>query len=318
MRIRRLVAVIGLTLALATPALAQLTQAAQAKKGGGGKPKDEKVWVARMMINDLYTFGGVATRLLSDMMWRTGDDDNDDGVLDLVAGPPSAVYQDRLLPEGAVTPFYPDPCVSTGLVERDGWVNVDLERGQGASFKNCVLLDDPLGARTLHLKFEKDSCECNTFKYLAESAATNPWREPYGTGYFEDDDYCTVTPAAGGILTVREQQLTGNPRITSHPFAQIKKKGVVQPATHTNMVIAFNVDQPEKDDIDSPSLYSVRSLSHDLPITPDPNDPDTRTVSASTQLFELNVTGSNFPVCSGFELPLQVTFKRFDIATSQQ
>ncbi len=137
-----------------------------------------------------------------------------------------------------------------------------------------------------------------------------------GTGFAQDTNACRITPAAGPILTGHESQLTGNPRITGHPFAQSKKKGQTVGATSTRINIPFIVDQ-QSPGVPIP-VYNIRSVNKDVTIEWDGGFPsDTVTVTADQQDFQLVEFSGNEPVCSGsFKLPLQITFKRFEISRS--
>jgi hypothetical protein len=215
-----------------------------------------------------------------------------------------------------------------------GSVNADLDRGAGDAFRNCALFEDEGAqpflddARTFTLVIDKDpvenpggACVCQTFGFLAGSPEANGWPagSEWGTHFEDSGSSCAITPAAGPILTSHDSWLTGNPRLTGHPFAEKKVKGKAQNAASTRINMPFTVDQPWPGDPDQLTRYNIRSVEEDVAIETVGSFPhDTVTIVADDQAFQLVEFSGNEPVCPGtFTLPMKITVTRYEIDSSQ-
>lgn len=328
MKIKWTVAIVAAAMLLSA-AVGMATEQGQGK--GGGK-KDDITYIGQMTIHDQASG---AAGLHSDMRTRLDGvppmplpDGDGDGFADLsLIIAPDAVYQDRRLsfPASGYSGA-PDPCVEIEVASGGpsaGALNADLDRGAGDAFRNCAIFEEsgtqPFAddARTYSVVIDKadpgGTCVCQNFSFLGDDPEDYGWPvgSQWGTGFEDSGDFCTITPAAGPILTSRALQLTGNPRINGRVFAQSKVRGQVEPATETRLNIVLNADQPFADDPDQLSSYNFRSVNEDLGVAI--IDADTREVTASTQDFRLVEFSGNDPVCPGtITIPLQITFKRFE------
>ena len=336
----------GLMLAITTPAMAQ------GKNGGGGgkPPKDQDpptVSVAQLTLVDSFLMLGLEG-LFSDGQLRTSIDSDFDTFGDLAVPPPfpaEVIYQDRrisLAQSGAA----PDPCSGFSIVtsrSNAGRVWADLDRGEGrasdppdsSSFRDCTIFEDltlpPIvptetqrflnDARTITVVFDKTEsggqCACTAFSFLAD---VNGAPEimitgfPANTMFVQDLSTCSLTLAKGRIETDSlVPPRTSNPRIIAYPFKELKGKNA-GPATETTFSILFVVDKAP-DGVSN--HWAIHSQEEDIAIAVD--DPNTRTIRSTPnqQLFNLqhvNVdTGGDDPTCSGFTMPFQIKYKRFEV-----
>ncbi len=352
-----LVTTVLIVAALAIPqagaVASQQAVAAAAKKGK--PPKDpEPVFAIQMAISD--PTGG--NQLKGDGLDRQDPsmDADGDGFGDLTGAFPGLdiFYQDhRIDLDGP----YADPCVGSRHGTDDGFVQVDLDRGNvdvgGFLGKNCnvaldyttdppsLFADDPTtteldeaDGRTFTLEFVSGGpldpnnldlndpvhCVCHQFRYLADDDPDEEiWGAgaQWGTGFKWTSNGCSVTLSTAGVVTDDDaSRHTANAIFSGLPFkTAAKKKGKPGPTSGgltTDLDISFRADRRVPGDLRN---YIVESQQEDLPIT---GADDIRTITATDQLFDLWLRGApgNSPACSGFKLPLQIKFQRFDVTPS--
>ena len=314
----------ALCLALALPNEDLFAKKGDKGKGGGGGNKEQTVVVAQLTLRD-----DPGNRVLSDGKVRLDPavtDTDGDGFGELIEpnNPPllDVTYQDHRI-SFEQSGFYPDPCSGFPIVTggpNTGRVFADLDRGAGDASTDCTIFEDSdvdpsqkflNDARTITLVFDNtDPCACDEFSFLNEPVLGGVAAK---TTFVHNGDSCSLTLANGPIATDSDSPRTSNPRIIAFPFAEVKgKKGAPPtPAMSTSVHINFVVDRAVAGEANQ---WGVWSHEEDIDVTLAGSD--TRDVMSTSQSFDLihfGVDSPEAPTCSGFTLPFQMTFTRFEV-----
>jgi len=326
MRTRLLVvAVVLAVLAFALPPSSSTAFQGQGKKGG--KNKVETVPVAQLTLHD----GHPGTRLFSDGKQRYFVDSDEDGIMELY---PSThpeglvIYQDYRILFDEDSGAHPDPCSLfniEGSGPQAGRARALLD-AQACSVINPAFTND---ARVFTLVFDRDDpagdCACDRFRYLVQvepdengdlvPAIMYNNVDRARTKYVEGATTCSLTVAAGAIVTDSDHNLTSSPQIVAFPYEDLQstkgRKAGQSVAGKTTVHINFRTDRANAGE---PNGWQLVSQEEDIPIDPDPADPsnlDTRIVTSGPQFYDLVLGGST--ECSDITMPFKMTFKRFEV-----
>jgi len=251
-----------------------------------------------------------------------------DGTLaEAPAGVPVAYQDHRIVhldENGLPVGPWADRCVGSRLNDKQ----FDLDQGADPYLSNCNEVF-PEDGRTVTLVFVPEDpsdgndpvhAVCEQFRFLLETSPAAAWGSSFPsawqTGFAwnvpsDAAQGCRVTLATGSIITDPEaSRQTSNVQLWADPWETQKVKGKVVELTEADLNINFVVDRefPGAD-----NSWQIKSQQADLPITEDPMDDEVRTISATDQLFDLCLAGGEC-VASGFKLPLQIIYRRFEVA----